>query len=685
LKKQAIGVRNEAVAQRERAEAAAREARLNLYAADMMTAQQHLNHGNLGAARKLLDGHAPHSEEDHRGWEWRYLLEQVQGARPVRLEGPTGTVRKLRFSPDGEILASVGGGFCLWDLDRQARSRPWNRPEEVRNFDFTHDGQLGVITKADELLLLDPVTLRALKSFPVPDARTLMFSPVANAAVVEIANAAPIWLDLDTGTSRPLFGGEAVWPCDISDDGTLVCGQAKGDVLVWSVLDQVELARTPMPPGAGYLHDMKFLPGRRALVTTSFNGEPAVLICRNSQWHWEFPFADFQPGERGTSGVAVSAGGGFIAFSSFNHEVSLWSLEDFSRQVRFHGHLDETWSVAVSPDGHTVASGGQDWLVLLWDSRWRPSEQWIEGQFKVSDPVFSHDSRWLALRSQSNRVEVWDLPDHRLVKTLPDAGVPLSFIRGDAGLLTLAGSQLLHWDRETWQPTNAAELGFTAARSPDWPKGSAPLVAAAGDFLVLADTQDLIHVVSLRSGKEVGSIPAQVHALALAPNARWLALADTSQEGMLHLWELLDGKPVKITSRHAHSREIPCLSFSADSRRLASFAADSLAKIWSVEPLELVHELRGHKRGLFGGGFSPDGRTLASVDHLHALNLWHVETGRQLATIEPRAPTKANHDLAQAAFSPDGRYLVAWRKDASCQFWEAPPFEPLAATPSSSR
>ncbi|MBI2927346.1 MAG: protein kinase [Verrucomicrobia bacterium] len=685
LKEEAVAARDNEAAQRERADLRGREARLNLYAADMMTAQQHLAHGNLGAARRLLDGHGPQAGEDHRGWEWRYFREQAEGARPVRLEGHTDTVKKIRFSPDGRILASGGGDFRLWDLDKQNQPRPWNRPETVLDFAFTRDGRLGVITRSGELLLLDPVTLRASKSFAVAGAKSMVFSPAANAAAVEIADAAPIWLDLDTGTSKPIFGGAAVWPCDISDDGTMVCGQAAGDVFVWSIPDNVPLAREAKLPRSGWLHDMKFLPGRRGVLVASFEREPVVLAPRDSQWRWESAFEPFQ---RGTSGLAMSQAGGFVAASSFNHEVNLWNVADFRFQVRFYGHLDEAWSVAVSPDGRTVASGGQDRLVLLWDSHWRPPEQRIEGEFNVSDPVFKRDGRWLALRGQNDRVEVWDLRDNRLVKSLPDAGVPLGFTESDAGLLTLTRTNLLVWDTRTWQPAKPVGLGFVVAMSPGWPGGSAPLASLGGHLLALADANDIVHVLNVNSRNEAGSIPARILSLALSADGRWLAVADASDEGMgiFHLWELLAGKPVKKSSHQAHARETANLSFSPDSRRLASFGVDSLAKVWSVEPFVLLHELRGHKRGLFGGGFSPDGRTLASVDHLHALNLWHVETGRQLASFEPKSPAETGHDLAQAAFSPDGRYLVAWRKNGHCQFWQAPSFDELEiAEPASTR
>ena len=74
-------------------------------------------------------------------------------------------------------------------------------------------------------------------------------------------------------------------------------------------------------------------------------------------------------GSTGVNGFSVSLKGGFIAASSYDHFVYLWRLDDWTLVRKQSGHRDEVWSIAVAPDGRTIASGGQDQKVVLWDAQ----------------------------------------------------------------------------------------------------------------------------------------------------------------------------------------------------------------------------------------------------------------------------------------------------------------------------
>lgn len=41
-----------------------------------------------------------------------------------------------------------------------------------------------------------------------------------------------------------------------------------------------------------------------------------------------------------------------------------------------HGHTDEIWALALSPDGKYLASGGKDKRVIVWDTE---KDEWIKG------------------------------------------------------------------------------------------------------------------------------------------------------------------------------------------------------------------------------------------------------------------------------------------------------------------
>lgn len=107
------------------------------------------------------------------------------------------------------------------------------------------------------------------------------------------------------------------------------------------------------------------------------------------------------------------------------------------------------------------------------------------------------------------------------------------------------------------------------------------------------------------------------------------------------------------------------LGFSRDGRTIVTGNFNGTVKLWDVASGNLLRTLDGHTDLVYKGVFSPDEKLLASCSRDGKIKLWKAATGRDLRTLSGHTrPVKA------VAFAPDGKVLGSVSNDGTLRLWD---------------
>lgn len=332
---------------------------------------------------------------------------------------------------------------------------------------------------------------------------------------------------------------------------------------------------------------------------------------------------------------------------------------------------------AFSPDGNKLVLS--QWLrdkktIEILDLKTKQIRSLLSLQILspfVPEAAFSPDGKLLAVTFE-NIIELWDISTEEKVFSFekkeknsrfssirfsPDGKV---WAAASTNMEMLDGqvkfeSQVTFWDVATKRELNIIKDN----------KSVFSLIAFSPDGKILATRgyDETIKLWDVASKQEIGALKTQkprnvAGGLEFSPDGKILAVTDGRT---VKLWDAVTRK--ELTVIKGHGNFVVDLSFSPDSKKLATASFDGTVKMWHIPFSEDFEILEGQ----VGGAFSPDGKTLATTTEEGKIKLWDFAAHRELTVfgedqIEPKTA------LTSPLFAPNGKILAVRRLPLNLSF-----------------
>ena len=122
-----------------------------------------------------------------------------------------------------------------------------------------------------------------------------------------------------------------------------------------------------------------------------------------------------------------------------------------------------------------------------------------------------------------------------------------------------------------------------------------------------------------------------------------------------------------VHTLNGHTNLVYGITWSPDSKKIASGSMDSTVKIWDAVQGKELMTLKGHTNGIGRIAWSPNGKYIASTGRDKTVRIWDTATGDE--TLKLDAGTDV---IFGVSWSPDSGRLVSGCADKKARVWEIP-------------
>jgi len=298
-------------------------------------------------------------------------------------------------------------------------------------------------------------------------------------------------------------------------------------------------------------------------------------------------------------------------------------------------------AVAFSPDGQTVATGGDDQLVQTWSAEnGAPFDAYAAELGSIRFLSYNLDGR-IVSSAQNKGAVLWrTAPSWVLSKTIGSGDaqstlisrvVSLSFSPDGKGLATGGGAPSRSGEVKIWNPENGTLLREIKNAHSD--TVNALEFSADGKYLATASADKFVKVFESASGELAKTLTGHTHyVLGVSWKADGRALASVGADKSLKVWNFPGGEQRQNTT--TFSKELTQVRFVGLGSEMLAASGDSRVRLMQEEG-KTVREFAGGKGFLFSTAATPDAQTVIGGGEDSVLRIWNATNAKSVWNLAP--------------------------------------------------
>lgn len=592
------------------------------------------------------------------------------------LRGHTDWVRAMRFSPDGNTLAtsSKNSEIIIWNL------KTYQPQYKIMDPNLHGDISAVVFSPTGDLLAASSVTGKGNKAGVIalwdmkmdqPHLRTIItdtnkflglaFSPDGQTLFAATERMVLAW-NTRTATRSDLFLIEENYVREVqfNHDGTHVAfGSETGKVILVDLASGSVLTHNSHD---GLINDIAFSTDDKQVASAGSDNKVALWHIAQNQIdtlgehteqvqsvafspdgttlisgsrderviEWDIsvspPTAKSLNGHRDwVLSVAFSPDGQKFASGSVDHNVIIWNVIPIPRLKELQAnHDDEVWSVAFSPDGKQLASAGKDATLILTTIATNTSMTLTRGDYPIRTIAYAPDGSKIAAGDENGQISLWNLPIKSLqpISLTHDSGQFMTnlLFSADSRILasTSRGIPLILWDL-TQNPPIRNEFSHDLNK----------IIAITFDpdlkHLLTADDGGKLNVWDVTSHQLLQQMEFPNNVSAAAFSVDGASIAWGTDDGQI-IWLDLVKNNVLARISHRTGGIARSLRFSANGRLLVSGSEDGDLIFWdTLFNGQIGEAIHAHKMPISMVTISPDSRYVASASDDKTAAVWSID------------------------------------------------------------